>query len=105
MVNKEEEKKKKEEEQRKTYAKMSALQLLMLRKRIKSMKVMPELVAMKNEHILNKENYNKLIDNYKIRNLVAEKIPPYQMNKEHTKKVLGQLTPQSARSRASSISL
>jgi len=101
MVNKEEEKKKKEEETRKKYAKMSAMQLAMLRKRIKLMKAMPELVAMKNEHILNNDNYNKKIEYDKLRNMVAEKIPPYQMNKDNTKKVLNLLSDDTPRSRSS----
>jgi len=94
----------KEEEKRKKYAKMSALQLLMLRKRLKFMKAMPELVAMKNDHILNQDNYNKRIAYDKLRNVISEKIPPNQMSRETKRKVVNLLTPQSSRSSISSMS-
>jgi len=83
---------------------MSALQLLMLRKRLKFMKAMSELVAMKNDHILNQDNYNKRIAYDKLRNVISEKIPPNQMSRETKRKVVNLLTPQSSRSSISSMS-
>ena len=83
----------KEEEKRKKYSQMSALQLLMLKKRLKFMRAMPELVALKNNHILNQDNYNKRIDYDKLRNVISERIPPNQMNREAKRKVINLADP------------
>ena len=67
------------------------MQLLGMKKRLKSIKQMPELVAVKHQKLAEKDYYNKMVEYDRIRNYVDSKIPPNQANKEMRAKVISKL--------------
>jgi hypothetical protein len=62
-----------------------------LKKRMKTIKKMPALVANRNESLLAQDRYNKEVNYAIIRKNINSKIPPYQGSKGNTQTVVGTL--------------
>lgn len=70
---------------------MSAIQRLMLNTTFKIYERDVWLVAMKNKRLLNQDSYNKRTEYDRLRNWIAEQIPPNRMNIGHVRKVISLL--------------
>ena len=77
------------EKDRKRYSEASMNQLLGLKKRLKAIKQMPQLVANRNERLFEQKRYNQEIDYARLRNNINTVIPPYQASNENKRKALG----------------
>ena len=80
-----------EKDMKRKYSQNVMMQLLGLKKRMKAIKAMPELVAMKNERLIEQNRYNKMIDYERLRGEIDKHIPPNHANKEHREKVIKSL--------------
>jgi hypothetical protein len=73
---------------KKDYERMAVNQLLQLEKKMRAIKRMPELVNLRNLHLLEQNNRNKEMDYERIRQSTKGAIPPYMANKHNVEKVL-----------------
>ena len=56
------------------------------------MKAMPQLVALRNERLAQQNNYNNKLDYDKTRNIVAQEVPPNQLNRDTGTRVIDLLS-------------
>ena len=52
------------------------------------MKAMPQLVALRNERLEQQNNYNNKLDYDKLRNMIAQEVPPNQLNRDTATRVM-----------------
>ena len=69
-------------EKEKKYANVSLQHLMNLKKRLKAVKQMCELIRIRNENLANQDYYNKKIEYDKLRHIVASRIPHGSMNND-----------------------
>jgi len=76
----------KAEKEKSKYANASMQQLMNLKRRLKAMKQMGELIRIRNENLANQDYYNKKVTYDKLRHDMASRIPHGSMNKDFQNK-------------------